>query len=90
MPAGYVNTNHLNPELNTAMTACPIPPSDVELAAVKQTADRLAQDEASSADRVQKIVADASALRAMHDQAPEPNVSPESIALAKAVLHRRS
>jgi hypothetical protein len=85
---GYINTNHLNPELNTAMTACPIPPSDVELAAVKQTADRLAQDESSLTDRVQTIVADAAALKAMRDQVPEPIISPESIALAKAVLRR--
>ncbi len=85
-----MTTNFTNPELK--VTACPIPPSDVELAAVKQTSDRLANENSDDAvtERVRKLVADAAELKQAREQNLGPMPSQEVISrLVESKSRRR-
>ena len=76
-----------NKELSTGLY--PIKePTQQELLARSELNQRMSQEAEGLDARVAKIEQDAAALKQARDQAPEPNVSPESVALAKAVLRR--
>jgi hypothetical protein len=59
--------NHYNPELATGMAACPIPPSDLEQAAIALMQQRSLDDDASLDRRLAAIEKDVARVRAIRD-----------------------
>jgi hypothetical protein len=78
-----MTTNFVNPEFPTGLTATPIPPSDIEQAAVKAQA----LDARYSPDRVAGRV---KAIEAASQRTPDERCefSPEALALVKSIRGR--
>jgi hypothetical protein len=81
---------HVNPELRTGMTACPIPPSQEELNARRDLEARLARENSpEQVDlRVAALEREATELRAMNEQ-PVSLPSPEVIAIMVEAKRQR-
>jgi hypothetical protein len=81
-----MNNPHYNPELK--VTACPIPPSDAELAARRELDARLTRDAEGLDSRVAKLVQEADVLRQARSQ-PITMPSPEVITLLAEERRKR-
>jgi len=77
-----MTTNFVNPELATGMAACPIPPSDLEQAAIALMRERF-NHEASLDRRITAIEEDAAKVRAIHD---DDEILVKSKTLAAAMI----
>jgi hypothetical protein len=73
---------HFNPELSTNLAACPIPPSDLEQAAVALMRER-ALDDSSLDRRLAAIEEDAAKIRAIRD---DDEILAKSKTLAAATI----
>jgi hypothetical protein len=74
---------HFNPELATNMAACPIPPSDLEQAAIALMRQRSLNDNASLDQRLAAIEGDAARVRAIRD---DDEILAKSKTLAAATI----
>jgi hypothetical protein len=77
-----MTTNFVNSELSTGMAACPIPPSDLERAAIALMRRR-SLDDASLDRRLAAIEEDAGKIRAIRD---DDEILAKSKTLAAATI----